>query len=64
MPRRGPFHPVRSRATGKKTKSGDEIREYFLPVPVWAVQQGIAREGRRYEFRPDSKTGDLIYRAE
>jgi hypothetical protein len=64
MPHRGPFYPIRSRGTGKRTKSGEPIREYFLRVPVWAVQQGFVKVGKRYEFRPDSQTGDLIYKPE
>jgi hypothetical protein len=62
MPSRGPYHPLRRRDTGKKTKAGEAVREYFLPVPVWTIQQGVAREGDLYEFRPDLKTGDLIFK--
>lgn len=64
MPKRGPWYPLRSRKTGRVTKSGYASREYFLPVPVWYIDQGLAPEGRRYEFRPDYETGEIIYRPE
>jgi hypothetical protein len=62
LPRTGPYHALRSRKTGKKTKSGEAVREHFVVVPVWAIQQGVAREGDLYEFRPDMTSGDLIFK--
>jgi hypothetical protein len=64
MPKRGPWYPLRGRKTGRVTKNGYESKEYFLPVPVWFVNEGFGGEGQRYEFRPDYETGEIIYRPE
>jgi hypothetical protein len=53
---------LRSRGTGKRRKDGSEVREFFLPVPQWFVNEAWGHEGKRYEFRPDPTSGEIIYR--
>jgi len=62
VPRNGPWYSIWSRKTGRVNKSGEDTREFFLPVPVWYLNQGLASEGESFEFRPNYITGEIIYK--